>query len=39
MALVTEDNSNKNYIRNLVKEHGLKLIVLLQNVGDQVTLL
>ncbi len=39
MKLISQDSQNKDIIRNLVKEDGLKVVVLLQNVGDQVTLL
>jgi hypothetical protein len=39
MALVAEDYSNKENVYRLVEEYGLKIIVLLQNVGDQITLI
>lgn len=39
MALVAEDYSNKENMYRLIEEYGLKIIVLLQNVGDQITLI
>lgn len=39
MAIVTEDYTGKDHIEKLIEESGLKIIVLLQNVGDQVTLI
>lgn len=38
MALFSSDYENKQQVLNLLSEQGLKIIVLLQNVGDQVTL-
>ncbi len=39
MALLAEDYANRENVYKLVEEYGLKVIVLLQNVGDQVTLI
>lgn len=39
MKLISEDIQNKDIITSMVEEDGLKVVVLLQNVGDQVTLL
>lgn len=39
MALFSSDYENKQQVLNLLSEQGLKIIVLLQNVGDQVTLM
>jgi hypothetical protein len=39
MALTTEDSKDKEFVRKIVAEQGLKIVVLLQNVGDQITLI